>query len=85
MTVPLGVLKSGSVDVQPVMPRQKVAALERLEMGTLDKVVMRFGQVFWNDGVEFFAGLESECSQLMSFLNFHPYSGEPILIGLARG
>ena len=25
-------------------------------MGTLDKVVMRFGQVFWNDGVEFFAG-----------------------------
>ncbi len=54
-------------------------------MGTLDKVVMRFGQVFWNDGVEFFAGLESERSQLMSFLNFHPYSGEPILIGLARG
>lgn len=47
VTLPLGVLQQGSVSFTPVLPVEKQAAIARLGMGTLAKVVLRFDEVFW--------------------------------------
>jgi len=47
VTVPLGVLTSGSITFEPPLPAAKTAALARMQMGDLEKVVLRFEQRFW--------------------------------------
>jgi lysine-specific histone demethylase 1 len=38
VTVPLGVLKAGSIAFQPPLPQRKQEAIERMGFGTLNKV-----------------------------------------------
>jgi monoamine oxidase len=47
ITLPLGVLKSGSVVFTPELPERKRDAIARLRMGTLAKVVLRYDRPFW--------------------------------------
>ena len=47
VTVPLGVLKSGSISFSPGLPRWKTDAIRRIGMGTFEKVVMRFPEPYW--------------------------------------
>jgi len=49
VTVPLGVLKSGSIEFEPPLPASKRGAIERLDMGNLEKVVLRFEKPFWRE------------------------------------
>ncbi len=49
VTVPLGVLKAGSITFSPPLPSDKQAAIDHLGVGLLAKVVMRFGHVWWSD------------------------------------
>lgn len=46
-TLPVGVLKSGSVRFEPQLPERKRAALTGLEMGPVVKLLMRFRDRFW--------------------------------------
>lgn len=47
-TLPVGVLKSGTVTFDPPLPAAKVAALDRLQMGAVVKVLLRFSAPFWS-------------------------------------
>jgi monoamine oxidase len=52
ITVPLGVLKApvgerGAIEFAPALPAPKIGALERIEMGTAMRVVLRFRRRFW--------------------------------------
>jgi polyamine oxidase len=47
VTVPLGVLKSGSIEFSPRLPAEKTAAIDRLAMAELEKVVLRYDDPFW--------------------------------------
>lgn len=47
VTLPLGVLRAGDVAFDPPLPSAKSGAVSRLRMGLLDKVWMRFPEVFW--------------------------------------
>lgn len=49
-TVPLGVLKAGGVHLEPALPEASQAALERLGVGRLEKLWMRFDRVGWLGG-----------------------------------
>lgn len=44
VTVPLGVLKSGSIQFNPALPEYKQEAIDTMQVGTLDKYVL-----FWDD------------------------------------
>jgi monoamine oxidase len=44
VTVPLGVLKNGSIAFAPELDSPRVAAMSRLRMATLEKVVLRFAE-----------------------------------------
>jgi monoamine oxidase len=46
-TLPLGVLKAGTVEFRPPLPTAKQQAIARLGMGNLAKVVLHFDQPFW--------------------------------------
>ena len=47
VTVPLGVLKRGLPRFCPVLPADRLAAVERLGFGRFEKVVLRFDEPFW--------------------------------------
>jgi hypothetical protein len=47
VTLPLGVLKAGTVRFQPPLSGAKEAAINRMGMGTLTKVTARFSAPFW--------------------------------------
>jgi len=85
VTLPLGVLKAGSVRFSPQLPRRKRNAIERLGAGVLDKVALRFPERFWPYGPHYFGMLPAVGGDLIDFLNVAVYSGEPILVGFAGG
>ena len=45
--VPLGVLKSGAIAFDPPLPQEKIEAMERLDMGNVERVVLRFEERWW--------------------------------------
>lgn len=47
VTVPLGVLQAGAIAFDPPLPAAKREAIARLEMGSLEKVVLRWDAAFW--------------------------------------
>jgi len=49
VTVPLGVLKRGLPRFSPVLPPDRLAAIERLGFGRFEKVALRFTESFWRD------------------------------------
>ena len=81
VTVPLGVLASGSIRFEPELPAAKREALARLDMGNLEKVLLRFDERFWgNDerGVWCFIGAERGEFPMCIDLSFH--AGAPTLL-----
>jgi len=47
ITVPLGVLKAGSIAFDPPLPSAKQDVIERIGFGAVEKVVMTFENAFW--------------------------------------
>lgn len=47
VTVPLGVLQAGAIAFEPALPAAKRDAIARLEMGSLEKVILRWESAFW--------------------------------------
>lgn len=47
VTLPLGVLKAGSVEFSPALPEDKRAAIDLIGMAELEKVVLRYSDPFW--------------------------------------
>lgn len=54
LSVPLGVLKAGGLTIRPALPAAHRTAIDRLGMGLLNKLAMRFPHRFWpEDGAPF--------------------------------
>lgn len=84
VTVPLGVLQAGGVVFDPPLDPRVRGAMDRLGMGTYDKVFLRFPSRFWGDdwvlrqqgpaGVDFH-----------SWYDMSRVTGEPVLAALLGG
>ncbi|KAL3503265.1 hypothetical protein ACH5RR_037714 [Cinchona calisaya] len=87
-TVPLGVLKKKTIRFEPDLPQRKLAAIERLGFGLLNKVAMLFPRVFWGEDVDTF-GYLSEFShrrgEFFLFYGYHTVSGGAVLVALVAG
>lgn len=81
VTLPLGVLKAAAIDFDPPLPEAKAGAIERLGMGLLDKVILRFDEVFWDADADLLGYDGPERGHFAEWLNLARYTGEPILIG----
>lgn len=85
VTVPLGVLKAGSLVFRPDLPRRTRRAIDELGMGVLNKTCLLFDDVFWQKDVELIGYVGSKTGQWAETLSLHPYTGQPILMMFNAG
>jgi monoamine oxidase len=84
VTLPLGVLKRGSVTFDPPLPPEKQTAIETLGMGLLNKAYLRFPSVFWDDET-WIANMAAAKTGWTDMLNLAPALGEPLLLVFNSG
>ncbi|KAL8052070.1 hypothetical protein ABFX02_06G189500 [Erythranthe guttata] len=87
-TVPLGVLKSRSIEFMPELPQRKLDAIKRLGFGLLNKVALLFPHAFWGTDLDTFGHLTDHPSRRGEFFLFYSYAtvaGGPLLIALVAG
>lgn len=81
VTVPLGVLKRGSIQFSPALPERKQAAIQRLGMGLLNKVFLHFPRVFWDRESDLLGYIGPRKGEWAEWYNFFKFTGEPVLLG----
>lgn len=87
VTVPLGVLKAGTLRFDPPLPEDHRDAIERLGMGTLGKLYLAFDRVFWDPDATWIVTPESghPQGQFNLWLNMHAIIGAPVLLAFNGG
>ncbi|MFN0009836.1 MAG: flavin monoamine oxidase family protein [Planctomycetota bacterium] len=87
VTLPLGVLKTGAIEFDPPLPESKRGAIERLDMGNLEKVVLRFETPFWSERGE--SGtilyIAENPGEFPAFVDWTEAAGAPTLVCLYGG
>jgi monoamine oxidase len=81
VTLPLGVLKSGLLRFSHPFAPNRQRAIDRLEMGLLNKCWLRFDRAFWPADVNWFDHLAVEEGLWADWLNGMPSTGQPVLVG----
>ena len=88
VTVPLGVLKAGAIEFSPTLPSSKTAAVERLDMAELEKVVLRYDDAFWQSpGSGNFLYIGEQAGEFPLLVDYTtPFAGgEPTIVGFYCG
>lgn len=83
VTVPLGVLKAGSIDFEPELPQDKLDAISRLDMANLEKVVLTYDEHWW-EGSSVFIDAERD-GRFPGCADFTDHAGAPTLVCLYGG
>lgn len=81
VTVPLGVLKVGQVEFAPPLPRAVSQAIDRLDMGVLNKCYLRFPRVFWPEDVDWLECITERPGEWVEWVSFARALGAPVLLG----
>lgn len=85
ITVPLGVLKKQKIQFDPPLPTVKKQAIDRLDMGVLDKVILKFPRVCWPQEKRVITRLAERYDSMSWFVNYHHYFNQPVLLGIVAG
>jgi monoamine oxidase len=90
VTVPIGVLKAGSIAFAPALPPEKQAAIERVGSGLLNKVFLEFREEdqFWPSGPDAPEVLGTSSAYRGAFsvwINMQKITGKPILTAWTSG
>ncbi|MBK8295362.1 MAG: FAD-dependent oxidoreductase [Solirubrobacterales bacterium] len=86
VTVPIGVLKAGSISFEPELPAVNQQAIDALGAGVLDKLWLAFDEVFWEPHAEMFQWIDPDRPGLWAeWINGNHYLGKPLLMGLNGG
>jgi len=70
VTLPLGVLKSGSVTFSPPLSSVKQAAIKRVGFGVFNKVALKFSTAFW-DSTSFIYNANTQNGFYPVFINWN--------------
>lgn len=84
VTLPLGVLQQNTVQFVPALPERKQTALQRLKMGTMNKIALQFPRAFWPIESHWMGCLDSANAMTLDIWNMMPYTQQPILMALTR-
>ncbi|KAI3342742.1 Sec1-like protein [Ustulina deusta] len=98
-TIPLGVLKHGSVEFQPALPKEKAGAIDRLGFGILNKIILVYDHAFWDTDADIFGCLRTPLSRhslkqseyasqrgrCFQWFNVSNTAGIPVLLALMAG
>jgi monoamine oxidase len=85
--VPLGVLKSGAIRFDPQLPGGKLAAIERVGFGWIEKIALRFDEPFWADALHtHIVHVSGHVPfRLPLWVDADRISGEPVLVAFSAG
>ena len=88
VTAPIGVLKTGTIEFVPPLPKEKRAAIGRIGSGFYEKVTLTFDQAFWRKAdvdrhdVAYMSDREDA---IPAFVDVSNASGTPTLVTVAGG
>ena len=85
VTVPVGVLQSGSLTISPPLPPAVTGALSNLAMNDFEKVFLRFDESFWDPDVYAVRRQGPAARWWHSFYDLTRLHGEPTLLTFAAG
>lgn len=85
VTVPVGVLQSPDFVIDPPLPDPVAGALSRLTMNAFEKVFLRFGTKFWDDGVYAIRQQGPEARWWHSWYDLTDLHDAPTLLTFAAG
>lgn len=85
VTVPLGVLKKGSIKFMPELPQTAQQALDGLGVGVLNKTCLLFDDIFWPPEIELIGYISDHPGLWAETINQHPYTHRPILMMFNAG
>jgi monoamine oxidase len=83
VTAPLGVLQAGTIRFSPGLPDRTREAIEALGSGVLNKVVLRFDEVFWDDAVDWIEFVPDGGAPWTQWVNLTRPTGRPVLLAFA--
>jgi len=83
VTVPVGVLRAGSITFDPPLSADRTAALDRLDTGNLEKVVLVWDEKWWDGSLEYVAADNS--GAFPEFYDLTAVAGAPTLVALYGG
>ena len=81
VTLPLGVLKAGSVRMVPELPAAKQNAIAKLGMGVLNKCYLRFDKAFWPMDVDWLEYIPQQHGEWTEWVSFQRAAQLPVLLG----
>lgn len=80
VTVPLGVLKAGSIAFSPPLSARKLRAIDQLGMGLLNKHWLRFDHVFWPRTYDWHEFLSAEKGKWSEWVSLAKVKDTPVLV-----
>jgi monoamine oxidase len=83
LAVPLGVLQQGTPVLDPPLSSRQRAALDRLAMGAVTKLSLRFPEIAWPEDVQYLGMMDAEPGRWPLALNHATWTGAPVLTMVA--
>jgi len=84
VTVPLGVLKAGSIEFTPALPFSHRGAIDALGVGRQEKLLLRFAKPFWSSTATRWDVMDAS-TDFPLWVNLLPITGEPMLVAVFGG
>ena len=81
LTVPLGILKKGTIVFDPPLPKEKMEAIGRIGFGNYQKTALLYDELFWDPKLHLFdwdGGATGK--EWAEWVNLYPFTGEPALM-----
>ena len=83
VTVPLGVLKAGSIAFDPPLPAPKQQAISRIGMGLLNKAWLRFDRVYWPAAYDWHSFLSPDKGRWSEWVSLAKIAQTPVLLAFS--
>ena len=81
VTVPLGILKKGTIVFDPPLPKEKTEVIGRIGFGNYQKTALLYDELFWDPELHLFDWDGGATGQEWAeWVNLYPFTGEPALI-----
>ena len=85
VTVPLGVLKKKVIQFTPALPNKIQNAINNLEMGTVNKFLLFWDDIFWEEDLQYIGYTPETKGKFNSFLNVKKFADANALMTFAFG
>lgn len=85
ITVPLGVLKNNIISFTPALPNDKLQAISKLKMSSVNKFLLVFPSIFWDNTLQYIGYTPDTKGKFNYFMNMNKFVTQNALMTFAFG